>query len=55
MEDKRKNNGGPRTGSGRPPVADNEKKVTVSFYIKSKHLAIARAKIQPIVDKINSK
>ena len=52
-EDKRKLNGGARVGSGPKPIDENE--VTVSFYIKKKHIEAAKAKIQPLVDKINSK
>jgi hypothetical protein len=54
-QDKRKLNGGARAGSGPKPIDENEKKVTVSFYIKKKHVEAAKEKIQPIVDNINSK
>jgi len=52
-EDKRKNNGGARVGTGPKLKDEMEKKVTVSFQIKRKHIETAKAKIQPIVDKIN--
>ncbi len=55
MIDKRKNNGGARSGTGPKLKNENEKKVTVSFYIKKKHVEAAKAKLQPLVDKINSK
>lgn len=54
-EDKKKNRGGARIGTGPKPIDENEKKVTVSFYIKKKHVEAAKAKLQPLVDKINSK
>ncbi len=50
-----KQRGGARAGTGPKPIDENEKKVTVSFYIKKKHVEAAKAKIQPLVDKINSK
>lgn len=53
--DKRKNNGGAGRGQGRKPVDEMEKKVTVPFQIKRKHVEAAKAKIQPIVDRINKK
>lgn len=53
--DKRKYNGGARPGSGPKLKDEAEKKVTVPFQIKRKHVEAAKAKIQPIVDKINSK
>jgi hypothetical protein len=52
---KPKKHGGARPGSGRHPKPEEEKKVTVAFQIKKKHVEIAKEKIQPIVDKINSK
>lgn len=52
--DLRKYNGGDRPGSGRKSLPDDEKKVTVNFYIKKKHIEKARKRIQPIVDKINA-
>ncbi len=55
MKDKRKNNGGARVGTGPKPIDEIEKKVTVFFYIKKKHVETAKAKLQPLVDKINSK
>ncbi len=55
MEDKRKNNGGKRANTGPKTIDEMEKKVTVSFYIKKKHVEAAKAKLQPLVDKINSK
>lgn len=54
-QDLRKNNGGARPNSGRKIKMDEEKKVTVAFQIKRKHIEVAKTKIQPIVDKINSK
>lgn len=53
--DKRKYNGGARTGTGPKPIDPKEKKVMVPFYIKKKHVETAKKKIQPIVDKLNSK
>lgn len=53
--DKRKFNGGARTGTGPKPKDEMEKKVTVSFQIKRKHVEAAKAKLQPLIDKINSK
>jgi hypothetical protein len=50
-----KQRGGARAGSGPKPIDENEKKVTVIFYIKKKHVEAAKAKLQPIVDKINAK
>lgn len=55
MTDKRINNGGSRPGSGRKPKPDDEKKLTISFYVKKKHKQTAIAKIQPIVDRLNKK
>ena len=54
-EDKRKNNGGARPGTGPKKLPPGEKKVTVPFQIKQKHVEKAKVKIQSIVDKINSK
>lgn len=53
--DNRKYNGGARPGTGPKPKVPDEKKVTVSFQIKRKHIEVAKAKIQPIVDRINLK
>ncbi len=53
--DNRKNNGGARLGTGPKPKNPDDKKVTVPFQIKRKHVETAKAKIQPIVDKINSR
>lgn len=53
--DKRKYNGGPRPGSGRDPIDPEEKKVPIPFYIKRKHIEMAKEKLKPIIDKINSK
>ena len=53
--DGRKYNGGARAGTGPKLKDEMEKKVTVSFYIKRKHIEAAGKKIQPIVDKFNSK
>lgn len=52
-QDLRKNNGGARTGTGPKPKPEEEKKVTVSFQVKRKHVDNAKAKIQPLVDRIN--
>jgi hypothetical protein len=46
--------GGARPNSGPKKKDPKEKKVTVAFYIKRKHVEKAKAKIKPIVDKINS-
>ena len=54
-KDNRKYNGGAREGSGRLPIDPEEKKVTVPFQIKRKHIAKAKTIIQKIVDEINSK
>jgi hypothetical protein len=54
-EDKRVNNGGKRESTGRKPIPEQEKKKTLSFYVKSKHIETARKLIQPIVDKLNKK
>lgn len=54
-EDKRKNNGGARLGTGPKPKDEMEKKVTIGFQIKRKHIEAAKAKLQPLIDKINSK
>lgn len=54
-KDLRKNNGGARVGAGAKPKSEAEKRVTVSFQIKKKHVDNAKAKIQPIVNKINLK
>lgn len=53
--DKRLNNGGKRKKTGRKPIDQSEKKKTLSFYVKNKHIEIARKLIQPIVDKLNKK
>lgn len=53
-EDKRKNNGGARLGTGPKLKDEQEKKVTVNFQIKRKHVEFAKAKLQPLIDKINS-
>jgi len=52
--DNRKNNGGARAGSGKKALPDGEKKVTVSFQIKSKFVGKAKLELQKIVDKINN-
>lgn len=54
-DDKRKNNGGARPGSGPKPKPEGERKVTLSFQVKQKHVATTRPKIQIIIDKINAK
>ena len=54
-EDKRKLNGGARAGTGPKPKDEQEKKVTVAFQIKRKHVEAAKAKLQRLIDKINSK
>lgn len=51
----KKNRGGARLGSGPKLIDEMEKKVTVSFYIKKKHVEAAKVKLQALVDKINSK
>jgi hypothetical protein len=53
-EDKRKLNGGARQGTGPKPKDEMEKKVTVSFQIKRKHVEAAKAIIKPLVDGINA-
>lgn len=53
-EDKRKLNGGARLGTGPKLKDDQEKKVTVAFQIKRKHVASAKSELQPLVDKINN-
>lgn len=55
MKDKQKTRGGARIGTGPKPIDEMEKKVTVSFYIKKKYVEAAKAKLQPLVDKINAK
>ena len=50
---KKETRGGARDGAGRKSKPGAEKKVTVIFYIKQKHVETARAKIQPIVDRLN--
>ena len=55
MTDKRKNNGGARLGSGPKKKDPLDKKVTVPFQIKLRNVEKAKAKIQPIVDRINKK
>jgi hypothetical protein len=47
------NRGGARPNSGPKKIDPQEKKVTVAFYIKRKHVEKAKKKIKPIVDKIN--
>lgn len=52
--DKRKDNGGDRPGSGPKKIAPAEKKEPITFYVKAKLRDAARAKIQPIIDKLNA-
>lgn len=56
--DGRKSNGGPNRGGGRKKgkrlVSDKDKKQTVPFQVKAKHVEKAKLLIQPIVDEINS-
>jgi len=54
-EDKRKLNGGARIGTGPKLKDEQEKKVTVAFQIKRKHVKAAKVKLQPLIDKINFK
>lgn len=51
--EKRNPRGGARPNSGPKKKDPQEKKVTVAFYIKRKHVEKAKAEIKPIVDKIN--
>ncbi len=51
----KKTKGGAREGAGRRFIDPMEKKVTVAFQIKRKHIVAAKDKLQPIIDKINSK
>lgn len=53
-QDKRKNNGGARAGAGNIPIAKEEKKIAVTFYVKRKHVIRAKETILPIIGKINS-
>jgi len=52
--DLRKNNGG-KGNVGRKTMPFEERKQTLIFYIKAKHMDKARDLMQPIVDKLNSK
>ena len=52
---KTENRGGARAGSGAKPIDENEKKITVSFYIKKKHIAEIKPILRKIVDEINMK
>jgi hypothetical protein len=52
--DRRKFNGGVGN-SGRKKLTEGEKKQTLSFYVKGKHIKTAREKIQPIIDRLNAK
>jgi hypothetical protein len=45
--------GGSRPGAGRLSKPADEKRVTLIFYVKSKNVEKARAKIKPIIDKLN--
>jgi hypothetical protein len=49
-----KKKGGARPGTGPKPMKVEERKVTVPFYIKRKHVAEAKRIIQEIVDKLNA-
>jgi len=51
--DKRKNNGGKRPGSGPKKKEVEEKKVQVVIGIKSKNVEAFKAKIKPVVDRMN--
>lgn len=53
--DKKPTRGGARENAGRTALPDDEKKVTVSFQIKKKHVAAAKAKLQPIINRMNKK
>lgn len=53
MIQKNSTRGGARPNSGPKKKDPQEKKVTVAFYIKRKHVEKAKAEIKPIVDKIN--
>lgn len=44
-----------KTNSGRKELPDEEKKKSVIFYVKQKHISEAKRKIQPIVDELNKK
>ena len=52
--DRRKFNGG-IGNTGRKKLAPDQRKQTLSFYIKAKYADKAREKIQPIIDKLNAK
>lgn len=54
MAGKKGTTGGPREGSGRKPVEDpQEKKVPITFYIKAKNKQILKAKVDPIIAKLD--
>lgn len=52
--DGRKNNGGARAGAGKKAMNPKEKKVTVPFQVKRKHVSNAKAALQPLIDMINA-
>lgn len=43
--------GGARIGSGRKEKPAEEKKTTVIFYVKTKHVAAFKAAVKPIAEK----
>lgn len=51
--DKRKSNGGRRKGAGRLKLPPEEKKLSVTFQIKKKHVKTATEFITPYLDKLN--
>ena len=51
--DKRVNNGGSRIGAGAKRKNPEEKKVTIPFQIKRKHIEKAKKLLKPLVDEIN--
>jgi hypothetical protein len=52
MEPKKK--GGARAGAGKKPINPDDKKVTVPFQVKRKHVSNAKAALQPLIDMINA-
>lgn len=55
MADNRKFNGGARKGSGQKALPVGEKKVTVSFQIKEKHVVEVKEILRKIVNEINER
>jgi hypothetical protein len=45
--------GGKREGSGRKPIKPKEKKVGLTFYVKAKNKEAIKAKVEPIVKKLD--